>query len=295
MDTEVQTVQVIPDSISHAMGDLWGTFLRMVPVPQGNVLTQGLALIMLSDEDSTVPNMISEILIDDNTDVPFKKTTIYGLVTNNIIHTLQEMGFIVSEYANIQNLEELNAILAFIFSMEDYEDLIGLGDLLDCTDIPPVHRYVDAMDRYHGGGLDTVAYEELLDDVSEVVLKTLRSNLAGVDVHEAISELLQKRMRANRELFKGTLALLHITQNGGLGSTPDVYVSFFEYELNQLLLNSTPANQLQYCKEIIALHLISDLNNPRIADAVLSYLHPIITDFVVYSQAESIVNELILV
>jgi hypothetical protein len=150
------------------------------------------------------------------------------------------------------------------------------------------------MNLYEGGSLTVDRYEELLDDVSEVVLKTLRSNLVGEDPQEAISEFLQTRIRANREIFEDTLALIHITHNGGLGSPPETYVDFFQYELNQLLVTPTAKNQLTYCKEIIALHLISDLNDPRIADAVLAYLHPIITDLVVFTQAESIVNNLVL-
>lgn len=291
MDTEVYAV---PDTIQHAMGDLWGTFLEMIPKPQGAILTQSLALILMSDEDSLVPNFVNDILIDEETDVVFKKMTLYGLLTNNIIHTLTAMGFVVSEHVTCDQLEKLNGLIAFLFELEEYEDLIGLSGLLDSTDIPPVHRYVDAMNLYNGGMLLTDDYEELLDDVSEVVLKTVSANLLGIDPQEAVSELLQKRVRANKRIFDETLAFLHVTHNGGLGSPPETYMDFFQYELNQLLMVTTPAAQLKYAQEVIALHLISDVNDGRIAEVVLAYLEPIITDMAVLTQVEQLVNNLVL-
>lgn len=290
---EVVMMEAEEDFAATLIGGIWVDFKASIPAPQAKILTDGFNLILLNLPESLLQNVITEIIVDETFDTPIKKKQIYELITNNIIDVLTRLGFIINlDEVTHERVEELIHVGNFFHEMDQYEDVIGLGNILDSVDIPPVDRFLLIFQKYMGDSVSLVNYELLLQDVSEVTLKAVRDNLLTGDVEDGIPLNIIKRVRANRALIENTLAYEHVINNGRVGSPIDTLLSFFKVDLVKLLDYPSMDNQIQYGKEIMGLYLISELNNDTLREQLLVLINEITTDHLALLAIEKMIGTL---
>lgn len=294
MLTETDEVVMTPaeeDLAATLIGGIWVDFKASIPDPQAKILTDGFNLILLNVPESLLQNVITEILVDETFDTPTKKKQIYELISNNIIDVLSRLGFIINlDEMTHERVEELIHVGNFFHEMDQYEDVIGLGNILDSLDIPPVDRFLLIFQKYMGDDVSLVNYELLLQDVSEVTLKAIRDNLLTGDVEDGIPLNIIKRVRANRALIEDTLAYEHVINNGRVGSPVETLLAFFKVDLVKLLDYPSMDNQILYGKEVMALYLISELNNDTLREALLDLVNEITTDHLALLAIEKMIG-----
>lgn len=312
---EVVMVGENEDLAATLMGGIWLSFKDTIPVPQAKILVDAFNLILISDpaqqnyevnpedEDgelsdgnsSLLPNIITEILVDDQTTGPAKKLAIYELITDNIIAVLTRMGFVLNDdELTHERLPELTKLGNFFYEMDSYEDLIGLADVLDSSDIAPADRFLLVMRKYLGDEEDLGVYELLIQDVSEVTIQAIRDNLKQGDVEEGIPPSLALRIRANRTHMENTLAYTHVIHNGRVGGSVESFLNFFARQLEVYTDNPTPDNMIAYAKEITAIYLISEINTPRLILELSKFLATIVTDHLALIAVEQHIAKLVL-
>jgi hypothetical protein len=290
---EVVMMEAEEDFAATLIGGIWVDFKASIPDLQAKILTDGFNLILLNLPESLLQNVITEIIVDETFDTPIKKKQIYELITNNIIDVLSRLGFIINlDEVTHERLEELIHVGNFFHEMDQYEDVIGLGNILDSVDIPPVDRFLLIFQKYMGDSVSLVNYELLLQDVSEVTLKAVRDNLLTGDVEDGIPINIIKRVRANRALIENTLAYEHVTNNGRVGSPVDTLLGFFRVDLVKLLDYPSMDNQVLYGKEVMALYLISELNNDTLREQLLVLINEITTDHLALLAIEKMIGML---
>lgn len=303
------------DLAATLMGGIWGEFLDSIPDLQGKLLTEGLNLILLSNLPSSdlkdaldpealdgfttseLPTVLTNLLVDEALDTSVKKDMVFEHITGNIIETLVKMGFVVNEDVGNECLPLMCKLVSVFFDLDGYEDVIGIADVLDSTDIPPKDRLGFVMERYLGNEFDYETYCLTVDDVSEVTLKSLRAALIQEDAIDAIPDNIVNRVTKNKELLNHTMAYAHVRANGQVGGSIAGFLSFFGKKLLALLENDSKditEAQLDYSKEVIAFYLVSELNDHAIPNAVIEYLSSIVTDPVASVKLEAIVNQLVL-
>lgn len=288
---EVVMMEAEEDFAATLIGGIWVDFKASIPDPQAKILTDGFNLILLNVPESLLQNVITELLVDEEFDTAIKKKQIYELITNNIIDVLSRLGFIINlDEVTHERLEELIHVGNFFHEMDQYEDVIGLGNILDSVDIPPVDRFLLIFQKYMGDDVSLVNYELLLQDVSEVTLKAVRDNLLTGDVEDGIPLNIIKRVRANRGLIEETLAYEHVINNGRVGSPVETLLNFFKVDLVKLLDYPSMDNQIQYGKEVMALYLISELNNETLREQLLVLINEITTDHLALLAIEKMIG-----
>ena len=273
---------------------VWVSFVGSIPEAQAHILTKGLYLTLISYPDSLLPVQITELLTDEHLTLSNKKLELYEAITNNIITLLPQLGFKLNDdQATHVRLQDLCALGEFVYELDGYEDLIGLGGLLSASDVSPVDRFLNACARYFGDDSLIERFADLLEDISEVTLKAIQNNFANAEPDvEALPESLIKRIRDNRDLIAGTLAHSHIVGNGQPGGSVESFLSFFSYELGILLDNPNTDNLKHYGKEIVALYLISEVNTDRLVDEVMKFLTPVVTDHLAFNEIETFIGKL---
>ena len=290
---EVVLMNENEDYAETLIGGIWINFKESIPAPQATILTRAFNLIYLCDQDTVLPNMINEVLIDETFDTPTQKLNLFALFINVLADYLDKMGVEVNrDNLDLNVLEELCNIVSFFYDMQGYEDVIGLVSLLESQDIPPIERFLSAMNSYLGENVSMDPYENLIVDVSEVTIFTIRDGLKGNDPGMEIPPSIIKRIRANYELLQDTVAYKHLNHQGGVGSSVETLMSFFKKEIESLLASGATADQVKYAKEVFAIYLISELNSDRIVDAAYTYLNPIITDHFAVIGMDNIMNKL---
>lgn len=290
---EVVVMGADEDLAATLIGGIWVDFKASIPDPQAKILTDGFNLILLNVPESLLQNVITEILVDETFDTPLKKKQIYELITNNIIDVLTRLGFIINlDEVTHERAEELINVGNFFHDMDHYEDVIGLGDILDSVDIPPVERFLLIFQKYVGDSVSLVNYELLLQDVSEVTLKAIRDNLLTGDVEEGIPITLIKRIRTNKALIESTLAYEHVIHNGRVGSPVETLLNFFKPDLAKLLDYPSMDNQIAYGKEVMGLYLISELNSDTLREQLLVLVNNVITDHLALLAVEKMIDTL---
>ena len=312
-------VAVSDDLATTVMGGIWFSFKDSIPEAQAKILTDGFNLILLGDPkqslpetdetenehgeldflsagtENLLPNVITEILVDEEAPLPAKKLEIYELITDNIIDLLESLGFVLNDDAlTIEHLPEMIRLGQFFFELQGYEDLLGLGATLEAFDIPPVNRFLLLMQKYLGEEAPLDVYELLLQDVSEVTLKAIRDSLAQGDIDEGIPLPIVTRIRANKALLGETQAYAHVMNNGRVGSPMGTLLTFFESTLSSLLVAPDKDTYLQYAKELAGLYLISELNTPLIKERLGTHLFSIVTDHLAVVAVENLLEQLVL-
>ena len=297
------------------MGGIWSDFKDSIPEPQAKILTEGFNLILLGEpgntspegteadegfehgmqDDSLLPNLITAVLVDDTTHTAEKKNAVFQLITGNIIEVLVKMGFTLNEDEVSQDrLLHLCQLVSLFYDLNNYQDLIGLADVLDSADIPPKDRYLMVMQKYLGTNFDIDVYELMVDDVSEVTLKAIRDSLLQEDITEMPPQAIIKRIIQNKGELDDTLVYKHIRNNGAVGGAVQSFLNFYRRELEVLTDEPTSESLVQYGKEVTAIFLASELNTPVLKDKLVRYLADIVTDYQASIRIENLINRLVL-
>lgn len=301
------------DLTSIYVGGIWDEFKNLIPAPQSKLLTKGFNLIIVGSipemdfsnmddfdqlPDTVILNTLPEILLSEEHDITDKKKAVFGLLTNNIIEQLTDMGFKLDpEYLSLQALPALIDLLDFFYILEGYEDLIGLKEILDSQDIQPKERFLIALHTYYGESFDTGSLEYLIEDVSEFTLTALINALKRASGEEEEDETpisFKMRIVNNKHLFKDCFVTQHIRMGGALGSSLPSIMSFFSTQLDKLLDNPTDDNLYSYSEAVILIHLISEENDTNIKESCLELLSEVITDFTLFTRVEAVINKLVL-
>lgn len=274
-----------------AIGGLWVTFRNAIPPLQAKELDEAFNLIMISDEDSDMPSQLASLLVAEDLDLSTKKQTVYVVIATNIIDLLSRLGVTLDDdVVGETKLRQLITLTDFFFELREYQDTIGLKGLLESFDIPPVIRYLKAMELYWGEEFDMSEYECLVEDVSEVTIKAIKDALFNPDDVETAPEPIQKRIIANKAFFEDTLAKEHITKGGQLGGSMLSFLGFYKDRLEDLLEN----NMVQYAKEVVAFYLVSDINSEFLKDKATDYLYSMINDINVLNKVEAMLAEVVI-
>lgn len=279
----------------NLVGGLWTTFRNSIPSLQCKELDKAFNLIMLSNENSLLPSQLTSMLIDEYADLPTKKQNVYVAITTNIIELLTNLGITLDDdVAGEDKLRQMNVLVDFFFELREYQDLIGLKSLLESQDIPPVNRYLQAMQVYWGEDFDISDYECLLLDVSEVTIKAIKDALFSPDETEAPPESLQRRIVDNKEFLKGTKAYEHVTSNGQLGGSITNFVNFFKDYLEELLEDGREQSKLQYAKEVLGFYIISDVNDGLLKDNATKRIYAVVDDMALLMKIDALIEQVIL-
>lgn len=274
------------------VGGMWITFRNAIPSLQAKVLDNAFNLIIVSDEDVILPSQIADVLSNTDLELPLKKQAIYVLMAVNMMHLLTEMGITLNDdVAGEDKLKEMSVLLDFFLSLNEYQDLIGLKPLLECMDIPPVNRLFRAMEIFWGEDFDMSEYECMIEDVSEVTLKSIKDALFNPEEIVNAPDNIVARVLDNKAFMEGTKAYDHLIDNGQLGGSMITYLAFFKRHLEDLIEEGTPTALIQYAREVVSLFLISEINDPWLKDKATQYIYTVISDITVITRVEEMIDE----
>jgi len=277
-----------------AIGGLWVNFRQTLIPAQAKELDQSFNLIMLANPDSIMPSLISEALVDEYPEQAQRKQTVYTIITYNLIELIEGLGIKLFDEVGEDKLRYLHNLASLFFELEEYEDLIGLRGLLGSFDIPPVNRLLQMMAIYWGEDEDLSEYECMIEDVSEVTLKSVSDSLFNPEDIDTAPKPIQDRIVANREFLKGTIAWRHITSNGELGGSVKSFLTFFETDLRALLGEDTSDGFVAFAREVIGFFIISEINSDVLKDKVSQYLYTMISDMHAMMRVESLIKQVVL-
>lgn len=278
-----------------AVGGMWITFRSAVPPLQAKILDNAFNLIMLSDENSVLPSQIADLLSNTDIDMPVKKQAVFVMLAVNTINLLTEMGVTLNQDVTGEDkLKELSKLLDFFLSLQDYQDLIGLKSLLECMDIPPVSRLLQAMQKFWGEDADLSEYECMIDDVSEVTLKAIKDTLFSPEELSNTPDNIVNRVLVNKAFMEGTLAYDHLINNGQAGGTMPTYLNFFKPQLEELLEEDTVEANLRYAKEVLCFFLISEINDHWLKEKASQYLYTVIEDITSITKVEEMIEGVVI-
>jgi hypothetical protein len=277
------------------VGGMWFTFRSAIPPLQAKILDNAFNLIMLSDENSVLPSQIADVLANTDLDMPVKKQAVFVMLTVNTINLLTEMGVTLNQdVVGEDKLKELSKLLDFFLSLQDYQDLIGLKSLLECMDIPPVNRLLQAMQKLWGEDEDLSEYECMIEDISEVTLKAIKDTLFSPEEMANTPDNIVNRVIANKAFLEGTKAYDHLINNGQAGGTMPTYLNFFKDYLEELLAVNTVEANLAYAKEVLCFYLISEINDHWLKEKVSQYLYSVIEDITSITRIEEMIEGVII-
>lgn len=277
------------------VGGMWFAFRSAIPPLQAKILDNAFNLIMLSDENSVLPSQVTDLLANQDIDLSVKKQAVFVMLTVNTINLLTEMGITLNQdVAGEDKLKELSKLLDFFLSLQDYQDLIGLKSLLECMDIPPVNRLLQAMQKFWGEDDDLSEYECLLEDVSEVTLKAIKDTLFSPDEMVNTPDNIVNRVLANKAFMEGTKAYDHLINNGQAGGTMPTYLNFFKDDLELLLGLDTVEGNLRYAREVLCFYLISEINDHWLKEKASQYLYSVIDDITSITKVEEMIEGVII-
>lgn len=274
----------------HHLGDTWSDFKSFIPEEHYKLLTRGLNFILITYPDSLLPTQITELFVDEQVDIPQKKQIVWSLIVDNIMEILVKSGITVSsEYIENKYLYHYLMVLELIFTLPGYEDTLGLSNILDSMDNDPKDRFLLVLEKVHGEGFDSEPYQYFIEDVSEVLLKSLSSGLKKDDELENPPQNIIDRVIDNKPAFKDTLTWDHIVNHGQLGGSVESLLNFFKRDLLRIMED---AGQYEYGRNVICLYFISELNNNKLKEAIARYLDEVVDDITVRMKLDELINSL---
>ena len=296
----IETEEVVDldniDLLSEQVGEIWEAFKEALPEPTANIFTKGYNLTAISYPESSLSLNITELLVDESTDTNKKISIIREILIDNIISILREMGFTIDEdYVEDRYLPQFCTMVEFIYDIRGQEDVIGMSDILSAKDIPPSERFIGIMAKYLADdAVDYDVYRYLITDVSEMTLEVIKNDLNHLDDEDPTPENITLRIRRNKDIFKDTVIWTHIVNGGQIGSSIDSILNYYKADLEALLLLDTENRYTLYGRTVIAMYLISDVNDDKIADSVMKQLDGIIDNVQEMMKIESILNSVVL-
>lgn len=293
--------------LDEFVGEIWSQFKQSIPTQQIIILEKAFNLIILSYPDSLLGAQITETLVNDELDIPAKLKVIRDMIMDNVLDILAKMGFVLDgNYVEDKNLPYLTQLIDFVYDVDGQSDITGLGDVLDSLDIPPKERFISGLECYYGEAFVRDQYEYIIEDISESAIKVIRDTLKQEDDVDVPAQHIVDRVVKNKSVFENTIIWTHITSGGQIGSSAESLFGYYKLELDKIL-NKESSESLNnflggkngdtlydYGRNVIALFLISDVNDSVLKDTIVKHLDGFVDDMLTLNKLEEIINKVVL-
>jgi len=290
------TILVNRELVIDHCGNVWNEFMETIPDPHVVLFEKGLAIIFRAFPESLVSTQIVELVVDEQLDANMRSMALRKIIYDNIRDIINKMGVSLNnDYLEVDHLDLLCDIADFFFVVTLIEDsLHTIYPQLMATELHPKYRFINAFGKAmcDEEEPDLSELECILDDVSEVTLKEICDSLTGVENHDVPPENVIKRVVGAKATMDGSLGYQHVRNGGGLGSPVDSYLNFFSPELGKLLAENTLDSYIEYGRNVISLHLISEINDDKIKETLLRYFEGRLDDLTALIRIESMIKGL---
>lgn len=255
------------------LGDMWQDFAARLMPEAAILFKDAYNLISISLPENGNDIQITNILIDESLETSDTIMHIRKLLIDSIVDCLQMMGIIIDyDYVSPDSLKDLVHILDTIYTLDGMDDLMQLVEILDDELIDAKERFIRVIERIEPD-YDLENFPYMIKEVSPNVTKgiLIGLNILDNDDTEYMEPTIKRRVQANKEFLKETLAWEHITKGGASTLSLEVLMTLFVSDLGIKLTE----NKLEYFKQILSLMLISDLTDGQIKSQYFALLEEV--------------------
>ena len=262
------------------VGGMAVAFLDSITEANATRLVNGYNLIKVTDPDTMLGSIVTDILVDQSVDIPLQKDTLLRLMLTNIIKLLRQASVHIDEdNVEFSDYDTIYQILDLFTIVDNIEDLMGLSIVLENQSISPKERFIQLYSTIYIEEDESVLerLHILIKDVSEVTLETLRLSLIYPKLEDIIPDKLVQRICANKDLLCKSFVGDFIRNGGNVGSTVENLLSFFSTDLN-LLRDPDYEFPLHYYVAVLGVIIISDTNNESIRSVFAKFAESTVED-----------------
>lgn len=255
------------------LGDMWQDFAARLMPEAAILFKDAYNLISISLPENGNDIQITNILIDESLETPDTVMHIRKLLIDSIVDCLQMMGIIIDyDYVSPDSLKDLVHILDTIYTLDGMDDLMQLVEILDDELIDAKERFIRVIERVEPN-YDLENFPYMIKEVSPNVTKgiLIGLNILDNDDTEYMEPTIKRRVQANKEFLRETLAWEHITKGGASTLSLEVLMTLFVSDLGIKLTE----NKLDYFKQVLSLMLISDLTDGQIKSQYFALLEEV--------------------
>lgn len=255
------------------LGEMWQDFAARLMPEAAILFKDAYNLISISLPENGNDIQITNILIDESLETPDTVMHIRKLLIDSIVDCLQMMGIIIDyDYVSPDSLKDLVHILDTIYTLDGMDDLMQLVDILDDELIDAKERFIRVIGRVEPN-YDLENFPYMIKEVSPNVTKgiLIGLNILDNDDTEYMEPTIKRRVQANKEFLRETLAWEHITKGGASTLSLEVLMTLFVSDLGIKLTE----NKLDYFKQVLSLMLISDLTDGQIKSQYYALLEEV--------------------
>ncbi|QFR59469.1 hypothetical protein PS2_0078 [Aeromonas phage PS2] len=255
------------------LGDMWQDFAARLMPEAAILFKDAYNLISISLPENGNDIQITNILIDESLETSDTIMHIRKLLIDSIVDCLQMMGIIIDyDYISPDSLKDLVHILDTIYTLDGMDDLMQLVEILDDELIDTKERFIRVIERVEPN-YDLENFPYMIKEVSPNVTKgiLIGLNILDNDDTEYMEPTIKRRVQANKEFLKETLAWEHITKGGASTLSLEVLMTLFVSDLGIKLTE----NKLDYFKQVLSLMLISDLTDGQIKSQYYALLEEV--------------------
>ena len=255
------------------LGEMWQDFAARLMPEAAILFKDAYNLISISLPENGNDIQITNILIDESLETSDTVMHIRKLLIDSIVDCLQMMGIIIDyDYVSPDSLKDLVHILDTIYTLDGMDDLMQLVEILDDELIDAKERFIRVIERVEPN-YDLENFPYMIKEVSPNVTKgiLIGLNILDNDDTEYMEPTIKRRVQANKEFLKETLAWEHITKGGASTLSLEVLMTLFVSDLGIKLTE----NKLDYFKQVLSLMLISDLTDGQIKSQYYALLEEV--------------------
>ncbi|UIS25036.1 hypothetical protein PQC65_gp098 [Aeromonas phage pAEv1810] len=255
------------------LGEMWQDFAARLMPEAAILFKDAYNLISISLPENGNDIQITNILIDESLETSDTVMHIRKLLIDSIVDCLQMMGIIIDyDYVSPDSLKDLVHILDTIYTLDGMDDLMQLVEILDDELIDAKERFIRVIERVEPD-YDLENFPYMIKEVSPNVTKgiLIGLNILDNDDTEYMEPTIKRRVQANKEFLKETLAWEHITKGGASTLSLEVLMTLFVSDLGIKLTE----DKLDYFKQVLSLMLISDLTDGQIKSQYFALLEEV--------------------
>lgn len=255
------------------LGEMWQDFAARLMPEAAILFKDAYNLISISLPENGNDIQITNILIDESLETSDTIMHIRKLLIDSIVDCLQMMGIIIDyDYISPDSLKDLVHILDTIYTLDGMDDLMQLVEILDDELIDAKERFIRVIERVEPD-YDLENFPYMIKEVSPNVTKgiLIGLNILDNDDTEYMEPTIKRRVQANKEFLRETLAWEHITKGGASTLSLEVLMTLFVSDLGIKLTE----NKLDYFKQVLSLMLISDLTDGQIKSQYYALLEEV--------------------
>lgn len=255
------------------LGEMWQDFAARLMPEAAILFKDAYNLISISLPENGNDIQITNILIDESLETSDTIMHIRKLLIDSIVDCLQMMGIIIDyDYVSPDSLKDLVHILDTIYTLDGMDDLMQLVEILDDELIDAKERFIRVIERVEPD-YDLENFPYMIKEVSPNVTKgiLIGLNILDNDDTEYMEPTIKRRVQANKEFLKETLAWEHITKGGASTLSLEVLMTLFVSDLGIKLTE----DKLDYFKQVLSLMLISDLTDGQIKSQYFALLEEV--------------------